>query len=80
MRLAQIIVAAGLVGLAAPAAAQVRSGNPNAANESFSRQSESRGVQQDITTQNNTTRMDIQRSQTAPQAPPAGGGVVVPRR
>lgn len=79
MRPALIVLAAGLVGLAAPAAAQVRSGNPNAANDALARQSETRGLQQGTTTQSNTTRMDVQRSQTAPQAPPPGG-VVVPRR
>ena len=76
-----LLIVAGLAGLAPlPAAAQVQPGNPNAANESLARQSESRGLQQGSTTQSNTTRMDAQRSQTAPQAPPPGGGVVVPRR
>ena len=80
MRLAPILLAAGLAGLAVPAAAQVQPGNPNAANESLARQGAARGSQVGGTTQSNTTRMNVERGQTAPQAPPPGGGVVVPRR
>jgi hypothetical protein len=76
----KILPAATLLGLTVPALAQVQPGSPNAANESMARQSETRGLQQGITSQNNATRAEIQRSQTAPQAPPPGAGVVAPRR
>ncbi|MCJ2012075.1 hypothetical protein [Methylobacterium sp. J-076] len=65
---------------AAPALAQVQQGNPNAANESMSSMSTTRSLQQGSTTQNNTTMMNIQRSQstTPPPAPapiPRGGSM-----
>lgn len=78
-----LLLIAGLAGLAPlPAAAQVQPGNPNAANESLSRQGEMRGLQQGITSQNNTTRMEIRRNEMSrPLPPPTGSNVVpVPRR
>lgn len=56
---------------AAPALAQVQQGNPNAANESMSTMSTNRSLQQGGTTQNNTTMMNLERSQNAPAAPTA---------
>jgi hypothetical protein len=59
------------LGLAAgPASAQVQQGNPNAANQSMSTMSTNRAIQQEQTSQSNTLRMDMQRSQNAPSAPP----------
>ncbi|WP_375462683.1 hypothetical protein [uncultured Methylobacterium sp.] len=79
---AKLITIAALAAFAAaPALAQVSQTNPNAANESLARQGESRALQQNITSQNNTTRMDIQRSQQAQPVPQTGPGVIVaPRR
>lgn len=58
-------------GLAAgPASAQVQQGNPNAANQSMSTMSTNRAIQQEQTSQSNTLRMDMQRSQNAPPPPP----------
>lgn len=54
---------------AAPALAQVQQGNPNAANQSLSNMGAARATQQGVTTQNNTTMMNVQRSQNAPPAP-----------
>lgn len=78
MRIVPIAILAVLA--ATPAFAQVRQGNPDAANESFARQGESRALQQNITSQNNTTRMDIQRSQQMQPAQTGPGVIVAPRR
>lgn len=66
-----LALAAGLpLALAAvPAFAQVQQGNPNAANQSMSTMSTNRSLQQDGTSQNNTTMMNLQRSRNAPPTP-----------
>ena len=67
---------AGLLGLASgPALAQVQPGNPNAANQSMQNMSTNRTMQQEQTGQNNTTMMNIQRSQNAPPTPSAPVGI-----
>ena len=78
MRIVPIAVLAVLA--ATPALAQVRQGNPDAANESFARQSESRALQQNTTSQNNATRMEIQRSQQMQAPQPTPGVIVAPPR
>ena len=78
MRLVPIAILAMIA--ATPAFAQVRQGNPDAANESFARQGESRALQQTITSQNNATRMEIQRSQQMQPVQTGPGVVVAPRR
>jgi hypothetical protein len=60
---------------AAPAAAQVQQNDPNAANASLARQSETRALQQQRVSDFNTLNMQAQRNvQYRPHAP-AGGYV-----
>lgn len=66
-----VAVTLPLAMVVAPAFAQVQQGNPNAANQNMSTMSTNRAIQQDMTSQYNTTTMTIQRNQNAqPPAPP----------
>lgn len=60
--------------LIAPARAQVQPGNPNAANGALASQGQARAIEQNQTTQNNMSRMNLERSQTAAPPPPGGMG------
>lgn len=81
MSVTSVALLAGLLaGAASPALAQVSQTNPNAANQSLERQGESRALQQNITSQNNATRMDIQRSQQMQPAPTGPSAIPAPRR
>lgn len=74
------LLLAGLALTASSAQAQVQPGNPNAANDSLSRQGEMRSLQQGQASQNNAIRMDMQRNQGSRPAPTPGPGIVVPKR
>ena len=64
---------------AGPAAAQVQQNDPNAANASLARQSDTRALQQQRVTDFNTLNMQVQRNvQYRPHEP--AGGTYGPRR
>ncbi|MHB2208294.1 hypothetical protein [Methylobacterium sp. CM6257] len=73
------LVALGLSwSVATPVLAQVRQGNPNAANQSMEYNSQLRSLRQEQTTRSDQLRMDVQRNQAATPAPNTGPNAIGP--